>query len=73
MTELPTHYRSASKGLVEIATMSHRHLVNSWQKLVDTDDGSRTDEIAAMAAQIVTNNEAHAEAEVAKAQMEGRS
>lgn len=66
---MTTHYQSSSKGPVEIATMSHRHLVNSWQKLIDTDDGSRADEIAAMAAQIALNNEAHAEAEAAKEAM----
>lgn len=66
---MTTHYQSSSKGPVEIATMPHRHLVNSWQKLVDTDDGSRADEIAAMAAQIALNNEAHAEAEAAKEAM----
>lgn len=71
MTELPTHYVSSSKGAVEIATMEHRHLVNSYDKLVRDADPEREAERKAMARQIAINNEAYAEAEAAKAQIGG--
>lgn len=70
MTDLPTHYVSSSKGPVEIATMEHRHLVNSYDKLVRDGGPEREPERQAMARQIALNNEAYAEAEAAKAQME---
>lgn len=69
MTDFPTHYVSSSKGPVEIATMEHRHLVNSYDKLVRDAAPEREGERQAMARQIAANNEAFAEAEAAKAQM----
>lgn len=70
MDDLPTHYQG-SRGAMEIATMPHSYLLNAHDKLVrDRVDDSRDPEIRAMARQITRNNEAHAEAEAAKAQME---
>lgn len=37
MTDLPTHYPS-SKGDIEIATMGHNHLMNSYNKWVREHD-----------------------------------
>jgi hypothetical protein len=66
-----THFYSKSKNAdIEIKTATHRHLVNAWQKLVDTDDGTEAETIEAMAAQIAANNEAYAEEQAALAQME---
>ena len=70
MTDLPTHYVSSSKGAVEIATMEHRHLVNSYDKLVREADPEREPERQAMARQIAINNEAYAEAQAAAEQLE---
>lgn len=70
MTDLPTHYRG-SRGEMEIATMPHSYLLNAYDKLVRDGDAEREPERQAMALQIAANNEAHAEAQAAAAQMEG--
>lgn len=64
-----THYHG-SRGPMEIASMPHSYLVNAHDKLVRDGDPDRKPEIDAMRAQIALNNEAYAEAEAAKAQME---
>ena len=69
MSEAVTHYHG-SKGPMEIASMPHPYLVNAHRKLADQNDPERAGEVEAMAAQIAANNEAHAEAEAAKAQAE---
>ncbi|MBO9710525.1 MAG: hypothetical protein J7521_20180 [Caulobacter sp.] len=69
MDDLPTHYQG-SRGATEIATMPHSYLLNAHDKLVRDGDPARRPEILAMARQITRNNEAYAEAEAAKAQME---
>lgn len=69
MTDLPTHYKG-SRGEMEIASMPHSYLLNAHDKLLRDGDPEREPERKAMAAQIVRNNEAHAEAEAAKAQMD---
>lgn len=70
MTDLPTHYKG-SRGPQEIASMPHSYLSNAYDKLVREADPEREPERQAMARQIAANNEAFAEAEAAKAQMEG--
>ena len=69
MTDLPTHYQG-SRGSMEIASMPHSYLSNAYDKLVREADPEREPERQAMARQIAANNEAFAEAEAAKAQME---
>lgn len=66
---MTTHYQG-SRGAMEIATMPHPYLQNAYDKLVRDGDPERDAERHAMARQIAANNEAHAEAELAKAQME---
>lgn len=60
-----THYLSASKGLVEIASMHHAHAVNARDKLareLGADDHPRRAELDALNAHIATL-EAEQEAE----------
>lgn len=64
------YYTSASRGRQKIADMAHHHLSNAYDKLVREADPEREPERQAMARQIAANNEAFAEAEDAKAQME---
>lgn len=46
-----THYQSASRGPVEIASMRYEHLLNAHDKL-KRDEPHRADEITAMRARL---------------------
>ncbi len=48
---MTTHYNSASKGPVEIASMRYEHLLNAYDKLC-IKEPHRTDEITAMRARL---------------------
>lgn len=64
-----THYQSSSKGLIEIATMQYRHLLNSHNVLVrDQIAGERQDEIDAMRARLDVLEAEFDAAESAKAE-----